>query len=442
MPDLVATSSVYETAPVGGPGGQGAYLNLVVELDTELSARQLLELCAGSRRGRTGAAERWGPRTLDVDIVWIDGVTVDEPDLVGAPPPDARTPLRAGAPCSNWHPTWPVSTGGSTPTTWSNRSTSRRGLAPDRAPAIASRKTTGTERAGSGGTRGNRSHHRTRTGGQRARPRARRRRLGGRVPVPAGRRSATAAIGVDLLVIATPDAVVAEVAAEVTPAPGAVVAHLAGSLGLDVLEPHQHRASLHPLVSIPRPDIGARRLPMAPGSPWRPAAPAPSGSSPRSSTSTGRCVEVADEHRAAYHAAACIASNHLVALLAQVERVAATAGVPLAAYLDLVRGTVDNVEAMGTRAGRSPDRRHGATSHHRPHLGALAPTSGLRYEAMVDRGPPGGGPRARRAAGRERCVRSPPSPSCGECSMPNGRDGPHLSGSCPRWATSTPATCR
>ena len=83
MPDVVASSSVYETGPVGGPGGQGPYLNMVVELDTDLDARALLGLCAeleaAAERIR---AERWGPRTLDVDIVWIDGVTVDEPDLV------------------------------------------------------------------------------------------------------------------------------------------------------------------------------------------------------------------------------------------------------------------------------------------------------------------------------------------------------------------------
>jgi predicted short-subunit dehydrogenase-like oxidoreductase (DUF2520 family) len=62
----------------------------------------------------------------------------------------------------------------------------------------------------------------------------------------------------------------------------------------------------------------------------------------------GRAVEVDDEHRPAYHAAACVASNHLVGLLAQAERIAADCGVPLDAYLDLVRATVDNVERLGT----------------------------------------------------------------------------------------------
>jgi 2-amino-4-hydroxy-6-hydroxymethyldihydropteridine diphosphokinase len=82
IPDQVAVSSVYETGPIGGPDAQGPYLNMVVELDTELDARRLLELCAEleTEAGRI-RLERWGPRTLDVDVLWIDGVLVDEPDL-------------------------------------------------------------------------------------------------------------------------------------------------------------------------------------------------------------------------------------------------------------------------------------------------------------------------------------------------------------------------
>ena len=82
LPDVVAVSPVYETAPVGGPEGQPPYLNAVVELDTELSPRQLLtvgqrlEHAAGRVRGA-----RWGPRTLDVDVLLVDDLTVDDPDL-------------------------------------------------------------------------------------------------------------------------------------------------------------------------------------------------------------------------------------------------------------------------------------------------------------------------------------------------------------------------
>jgi 2-amino-4-hydroxy-6-hydroxymethyldihydropteridine diphosphokinase len=79
---LRRVSPVYETEPVGGPE-QGPYLNLVVELDTDLDARQLLAVAqrleADAERVRD---ERWGPRTLDVDVLWVDGEAVDEPDLV------------------------------------------------------------------------------------------------------------------------------------------------------------------------------------------------------------------------------------------------------------------------------------------------------------------------------------------------------------------------
>ncbi len=80
--DLRSVSPVYETEPIGGPGGQGAYLNLVVELATDRSPHDLLGVChrLESAAGRV-RDERWGARTLDVDVLWVDGVTVDEPAL-------------------------------------------------------------------------------------------------------------------------------------------------------------------------------------------------------------------------------------------------------------------------------------------------------------------------------------------------------------------------
>lgn len=81
LDEVVAVSPVYETAPLGGPE-QGSYLNLVVELDTALDARALLNRChqMEERAGRV-RQERWGPRTLDVDVLWVDGEIVDDPDL-------------------------------------------------------------------------------------------------------------------------------------------------------------------------------------------------------------------------------------------------------------------------------------------------------------------------------------------------------------------------
>jgi 2-amino-4-hydroxy-6-hydroxymethyldihydropteridine diphosphokinase len=79
---LVRVSPFYETDPVGGPE-QGLFLNCVAELDTDLSARQLLAVCGRLEQAADRVRiERWGPRTLDVDVLWVDGEQVDEPDLV------------------------------------------------------------------------------------------------------------------------------------------------------------------------------------------------------------------------------------------------------------------------------------------------------------------------------------------------------------------------
>ncbi len=81
--DVIAVSPLYETEPVGGPDDQGAFLNLVVELDTADSPRQLLRRCQAleeaAHRVRT---VRWGPRTLDADVLLVDDLTVDEADLI------------------------------------------------------------------------------------------------------------------------------------------------------------------------------------------------------------------------------------------------------------------------------------------------------------------------------------------------------------------------
>jgi 2-amino-4-hydroxy-6-hydroxymethyldihydropteridine diphosphokinase len=76
-----AVSSVYETAPVGGPE-QGAYLNAVVVIDTGLVPLDLLGHLQRieADHGRTREV-RWGPRTLDLDVVTMEGSEVDLPTL-------------------------------------------------------------------------------------------------------------------------------------------------------------------------------------------------------------------------------------------------------------------------------------------------------------------------------------------------------------------------
>jgi 2-amino-4-hydroxy-6-hydroxymethyldihydropteridine diphosphokinase len=84
LPDttLRAVSSIEETAPLGGLA-QPAYLNQMVLLETGLAPRRLLEACQAIERARGRVRlERWGPRTLDLDIVEFGDRRIREPDLV------------------------------------------------------------------------------------------------------------------------------------------------------------------------------------------------------------------------------------------------------------------------------------------------------------------------------------------------------------------------
>ena len=188
-----------------------------------------------------------------------------------------------------------------------------------------------------------------------------------------------AATGVDVLVIATPDDAVAEVAATVRPQPDTVVLHLSGSLGLDVLAPHGRRAALHPLVPLPNPTVGARRL--AGGVTF--AVAGDPVARQMAESLGGRTVEVADADRAAYHAAACIAANHVVALLGQVERVATAVGLPLDAFLDLTRAAVDDVGRLGPRGALTGPAGRGDWATLARHLDALPQEERAAYNAGV-----------------------------------------------------------
>jgi 2-amino-4-hydroxy-6-hydroxymethyldihydropteridine diphosphokinase len=81
--DVVAVSSVQPSRPVGGPAGQRDYFNAVVAILTTLDPRALLDTLRGVEQqlGRR-RAERWGPRTIDLDLLLYDQQTIDEEDLV------------------------------------------------------------------------------------------------------------------------------------------------------------------------------------------------------------------------------------------------------------------------------------------------------------------------------------------------------------------------
>ncbi len=148
--------------------------------------------------------------------------------------------------------------------------------------------------------------------------------------------------GVDLVLITTPDRSVIDIAHSL-PKSDAVVAHIAGSLGLDALHPHEKRGSIHPLVSLPNPDVGTQRLL---NDAWFATAGDPlMGNIVQLFGGTN--FNVPDEDRTLYHATACIASNHLVVLLEQVRRLAEVINIPFEAFLNLSKGSLESVLKLG-----------------------------------------------------------------------------------------------
>lgn len=79
---VAATSSLYETSPVGGPP-QRSFVNLVVRVTTELTPQELLLVCKDieARLGREESEIRWGPRVVDLDVLTYGEEKLNEPDL-------------------------------------------------------------------------------------------------------------------------------------------------------------------------------------------------------------------------------------------------------------------------------------------------------------------------------------------------------------------------
>ena len=190
----------------------------------------------------------------------------------------------------------------------------------------------------------------------------------------------------DLVILATPDAAIGDAAAAVTAGlrGDALVLHCSGSIGLEVLapiaatRPEVRLGVLHPLQTIPSGDVGEARLAGA----WA-AVTGPPEVAALAEQLGMHPFMVADEHRDRYHAAACIASNHLVALLGQVERVGADAGVPFAAFEPLVRATIDNVFALGPEAALTGPISRGDVLTVARHLAAVAADEQQAYRALA-----------------------------------------------------------
>jgi predicted short-subunit dehydrogenase-like oxidoreductase (DUF2520 family) len=148
---------------------------------------------------------------------------------------------------------------------------------------------------------------------------------------------------VDAVLLCVPDGEIAAAAAALPQGP--LAGHCSGATGLDVLGAHEG-FGLHPLMTVPHGATPER---------FRGAGCAVAGTTPRALAAAEqlaaalgmRPATVADEDRAAYHAAASIASNFLVTLEGAAERLAATAGVERAQLAPLVRAAVDDWAVRG-----------------------------------------------------------------------------------------------
>jgi predicted short-subunit dehydrogenase-like oxidoreductase (DUF2520 family) len=141
--------------------------------------------------------------------------------------------------------------------------------------------------------------------------------------------------------LCVPDGEIARAAASILPGP--LVGHCSGATGLDVLAPHE-AFSLHPLMTV-----------TAQGADFAGAGAATAGDTPRAlalatelaHTLGMHPVEIAEQDRPAYHAAASIASNFLVTLEAAAERLGAAVGIERDLLVPLVRATVENWASLG-----------------------------------------------------------------------------------------------
>lgn len=195
--------------------------------------------------------------------------------------------------------------------------------------------------------------------------------------------------GYDAVLLAVPDAAIGAAADAV--APGPLVGHCSGAIGLDVLAAHRAFA-LHPLMTVTHAT----------------ASFAGAGAAIAGSTADAlafarelaerlgmRPFEVADADRGAYHAAASIAANFLVTLEDAAESLLATTGVDRAALVPLVRAALDNWAAVGGPAAitgpivRGDDvtvaRQRAAVAERTPELLDLFDVLADRTRAMVDR---------------------------------------------------------
>ncbi len=186
----------------------------------------------------------------------------------------------------------------------------------------------------------------------------------------------------DIVLLTVPDDEITHAAGSIEP--GRLVGHCAGSLGLAVLAPHE-AFGLHPLMTVTRE-----------GADFTGAGAAIAGTTPRALNVAQsladalhmNTVEIADADRAAYHAAASIASNFLVTLEDAAEVMLRTAGGHRSALVPLVRAALENWATLGTPAALTGPIARGdeaTVARQRAAVAERAPELLALFDALCDR---------------------------------------------------------
>jgi len=157
-----------------------------------------------------------------------------------------------------------------------------------------------------------------------------------------------------LVILCVPDDAIAAVAASITLSEDRVIAHVAGSRNLDVLAPHRRVGSLHALV---------REVALS---------------------LAGRVITLRDDQRTIYHAAAVVASNHLVTLMGQVRTLAESIGLSLEDFLPLAEQTLSDVARLGPDDALTGPASRGDMATIDAHLAAIPESERSTYVALAN----------------------------------------------------------
>jgi predicted short-subunit dehydrogenase-like oxidoreductase (DUF2520 family) len=182
----------------------------------------------------------------------------------------------------------------------------------------------------------------------------------------------------ELVILCVPDDAIANVAATIVPSENRVLAHVAGSRNLDVLAPHPRVGSLHPLMALPSGSDAERLI----GATYCVAGDELVREAALSLA--GRVITLRDDQRTIYHAAAVVASNHLVALMAQVRTLAESIGLSLEDFLPLAQQTLVDVARLGPDDALTGPASRGDMATIDAHLAAIPESERSTYVALAN----------------------------------------------------------